>query len=166
MAKEIWKAVNGFDEYFVSNKGRVYSKKRNKYLKPLCSETGYLKVGLWNKSKRKVVKIHRLVAEAFIENSNNKKCVNHIDGNKQNNCVSNLEWATHSENTKHACSIGLLVQKTKTVDKFSKDGKYIESFSSQKEAAKATGIFQSAISRCCGGGCKTAGGYIWKLQER
>lgn len=108
MTPEIWKPVCNFeDRYLVSNRGRVYSKKISKLLKPIITKKGYLTVELWRNYKRKVIKIHRLVAESFLENPLQRKEINHKDGNKQNNCVDNLEWCTRSENLKHAYRTGL-----------------------------------------------------------
>lgn len=109
--QEIWKPVaecNG--EYYVSSHGRVKSLKfgKERILKPSLSGNRYLSVDLWylNK-KRKVQNIHRLVALTFIPNPDNKPEVNHIDGNKLNNHIDNLEWVTRRENVKHAWDNGL-----------------------------------------------------------
>ena len=77
--------------------------------------TKYLTVNLYDHGKRKTVDVHRLVAMAFIENVENKKCVNHIDGNKTNNYVKNLEWCTYSENLIHAYKTGLRQKKSASV---------------------------------------------------
>ena len=100
---EIWKDVVGYEGlYEVSSLGRVKSVKRNKILSQKHNWDGYLRIQLWRNNKNKYVSIHRLVAEAFIENPNTKPFINHIDGNKQNNKVDNLEWCTQKENIKHA----------------------------------------------------------------
>ena len=100
--------VKGYESrYLVSQQGDVYSLKMKRLLKPVRTEKGYLSVELWEGYKRKVMKIHRLVAKNFIPNPRDCKEVNHIDGNKENNHVSNLEWCTRSENLKHAYRIGL-----------------------------------------------------------
>ena len=112
---EIWKDVVGYEGlYKVSNSGNVKNLERKipyryglrtipeRILKGNENERGYLYVVLYKNTKPQKHKIHRLVAQAFIENPENKKCINHIDGNKQNNSVDNLEWVTHSENMKHA----------------------------------------------------------------
>lgn len=105
--KETFKEIKDYEnQYLISNLGIVISLKRNTILKPQ-TYNGYYQIGLNKNSKLKWKTIHRLVANAFIPNSNNKPCVNHIDGNKQNNYVDNLEWVTHSENVKHAFKIGL-----------------------------------------------------------
>lgn len=104
---KIWKPISQYEDYYLVSKcGCVYSIKRKKYLKPQKG-IHYLQVQL-NKDGYGLTKtIHRLVAEAFIQNPNLKPEVNHIDGNKLNNNVCNLEWVTSSENSLHALFIGL-----------------------------------------------------------
>ena len=104
---ELWKDVVGFeDRYQISNLGRVYSKITNKILVPVLSQNdflGYYRVTFrFPDGKPHSKAIHRMVAEAFIPNPNKLPCVNHIDGNKLNNVVDNLEWCTKSYNAKHA----------------------------------------------------------------
>lgn len=97
---EIWRDVVGYeDKYLVSNKGRVWSFRTQKFLKP-WPRSGYLMVSLCDNYVQKKVSIHRLVAEAFVVNDRPGVAtqVNHIDWNKQNNCAENLEWATPQEN--------------------------------------------------------------------
>lgn len=122
--EEIWKDVNGY-EYQVSNKGNVRSKDKHQFfwnsvkncervlkgrlLKPYKYESGYLIVTLYKNGKPKPILVHRLVAETFIENPLNKKEVNHIDCDKGNNNVSNLEWVTPKENMQHAIKNNLRV---------------------------------------------------------
>ena len=114
------KPIESFETlYEIDDLGNVYSlpKKRptpttiyytkERMLKPYVSEKGYLLVDLRGHEKRTIKTVHRLVAEAFIPNPENKPQVNHIDGNKQNNCVDNLEWCTNSENQIHAFKSGL-----------------------------------------------------------
>lgn len=108
---EIWAPVVGYENhYVVSNKGRVKGiGKKSKYriLVPMIHQQGYERVRLSVSGKHRFFLIHRLVAEAFIFNPDQKATVNHIDGNKRNNCVENLEWATQSENNLHAHRTGL-----------------------------------------------------------
>ena len=113
---ENWKDVVGFEgRYMVSDLGNVKSIVTNhgkptdkQVIKRVRSKTcDYHYVQFWRKDKPKHKAIHRLVAEAFIPNPENKPIVNHLDGNKHNNTVTNLEWATHSENHKHAFATGL-----------------------------------------------------------
>ena len=104
---EIWKPIENYEDYSISNFGNVYSSKRTRILKPTNTTKGYIQVHLSKNGKVKNAPIHRLVAKAFIENVDNKPQVNHIDGNKKNNNVTNLEWCTNLENQRHARKIGL-----------------------------------------------------------
>ena len=102
MSLEIYKTIENYEDYQVTSWGRIFSKKSNIFLKPEIHDKGYLRVDLMNKNGKKHCKVHRLVAEAFIPNPQNKPQINHKDGNNQNNSVTNLEWVTNSENRKHA----------------------------------------------------------------
>lgn len=100
---EIWKDIKGYEGlYQVSNLGNIKSLFRyKKILKPTKNTLGYLKVSLYKDKKIKVMSVHRLVAEAFLENTNNFTDINHKDGNKTNNKVENLEWCTRQQNILH-----------------------------------------------------------------
>lgn len=176
---EIWKDVKGYEGlYQVSNLGRVRSLiKCNAHpnipriMKLHTNKKGYAKCHFFNK----LVSVHRLVEEAFINNSDNKPQVNHKDGNKQNNRADNLEWATNSENQLHANANGLNENRKKThlqkvckrVSQFDSDMNCVGSYESTSQAARITGINQSAISGCCRNlyGYKTAGGYKWAFES-
>lgn len=104
----VWKEIEGYEGlYMITVLGDVYSLKRGIMLKKRLTFDGYIKATLSKNDKAKDFRVHRLVAEAFIPNPENKETVNHIDGDKTNNCVSNLEWATRSEQTQHSYDLGL-----------------------------------------------------------
>lgn len=100
------KLIEGYPNYLIYESGRIKNIKTGRFLKPVKKKTGYRNIDLCNGSV-KTFQIHRLVAETFIENPENKPYVNHKDGRKSNNKKSNLEWATQSENIKHAWDNGL-----------------------------------------------------------
>ena len=102
MSLEIYKDITGYPNYQITSWGRVFNKTKGTYMRPEIHDKGYLRVDLWNNGHRKHVKVHRLVAEAFIDNPENKPQINHIDGNNQNNSISNLEWVTNEENARKA----------------------------------------------------------------
>lgn len=108
------KSINGYPGYTITENGDIFStkSKQKKKLKQGNFWTGYKKINLVNKDKvRKTLSVHRLVAETFIPNPENKPQVNHIDGNKENNHVSNLEWVTIEENARHALDNELRIPK-------------------------------------------------------
>lgn len=104
--KEVWKTVEGFENYEVSTYGRVRHK-QNGLLKPFYKERGDAIVTLYKNGERKTLRLARLVAKAFIKRDPIRNEVNHIDGNPRNNHVGNLEWATRQENIDHAHKLGL-----------------------------------------------------------
>lgn len=103
---EQWKIVKQNPKYEVSNLGRVRNVKTREFKSTSLNKEGYVRVSLWDDGKSTSVAVHRLVAEAFIENPENKPLVNHKDSVRHNNMYFNLEWVTHSENAKHMVQQG------------------------------------------------------------
>lgn len=134
----------GFSDYDIGADGVVYSWKSGErtVLKPRVDIGGYKTVGLYVDGKVKRVKVHRLVAEAFLPKEDGKDCVNHRDGNKWNNSVSNLEWCTRSENSKHACENGLNVYGSKQ-----RDGKVKQRRFSIEQITEIKTLYQSGMSQ-------------------
>ena len=207
-SKEIWKDIQGYEGYYqVSSMGSVRSCDRTiidsvgrshsyngQILTPMTVAGGYLEVNLSKGDKRKPVHVHRLVAEAFIPNPDGLPAINHIDEDKKNNIVSNLEWCTYKYNAnygtakvrsikkrsrnsqwyesvkKHTSKLGKKYGRvngritSKPVLQYSVDGKLIKEWPSVREAKRKLGIDNSSISRCCKGRQRTAGGYIWKFK--
>lgn len=176
-----WRPVPGFgDKYQVSNTGAVRNSVTGKVLTPIRKYDGYLVVNLSDRKRVRQVMIHRLVAEAFIPNPESLGVVNHIDGNKANPAVENLEWVTLSENSKHAYRIGLshvsekcrkAVSKiaaengarttSKAVHQHDLSGKLVRKFKSVREANRETGISRCGIVRACKSEAFSAGGFKW-----
>lgn len=162
---EIWKTIPYAPSYEVSNLGRICSNKgkHRKILKQKIYKNGYYAVGLcFEKNKRKWYLVHRIVLSVFRPVNNMGKLeVNHIDENKMNNCLDNLEWST----SKYNCNYG---KRNETIsDKLSKKVLCVETgniYNSFHDAARITGIGIAGINMCCNGryNRKTAGGYHWK----
>lgn len=149
-----WKRINGYERYSISSDGEVMNP-QGKIMKPFFSGTGYLQVSLWKDCKRKKFYVHRLVAEAFCKNPCGYKEVNHKDGNKEHNCIENLEWCTRAENLIHSCYA--LQNHVKAVKCFDTGVIY----PSIHDASRQTGISRDGISMCCDGRQQTAGRLHW-----
>ena len=169
---EIWKDIDEYEGiYQVSNLGRIKSLARitiqkhllnEKILVPCDNGNGYLYINLYKNQKPKRLAIHRLVAKAFIENKNNYNVVNHKDSNTYNNQANNLEWCNQSYNLKYEyIHNNRKLPKTTKVEQLI-DNKVINTYISQHEASRQTGIAQSNIFSCLSGKQKTAGGYQWR----
>ena len=112
------------------------------------------------------MRVHRMVALAFIDNPDNKPYVNHINGNRSDNNVENLEWVTSSENAIHAHKNGLVgYQKVRPVRQFNLLGEWMMDFESASEAARQCECQQSKITEVCKGNRKTAGNYQWRYVD-
>jgi hypothetical protein len=160
----IWKDIIGYEgHYKINNKGCILSINRlcnrrrknvnEKILKTPISSRGYFKVILCKDGIEKNFNIHRLIAVHFIDNPNNKPCINHIDGNKLNNTINNLEWCTIQENTQHAYNCGLQLP-TININRVFLDNEIIElrkiilcGLFTQQKIATVYNTTQSVISR-------------------
>ena len=160
-----WKTIIGFSNYEVSDNGNIRNKITKYVLKSRLSKSGYYQVSLKSDETGKFINqyIHRLVAFYFLDNPENKREVNHKDGNKINNVITNLEWVTSSENQKHRHSIGINKTSNRKIGMFDKDDNLIRSFDSIVEAYKILNKPSRVnIDNALQGKQKTAYGYIWK----
>lgn len=158
------------ENYEVYEDGRIYGIKGKKFLNPKVNWNGYHRIQIWNKGKCEYSSWHRIVAETFIPNPENKPFVNHINGIKTDNRVENLEWCTQKENIKHAIDNGLfgsrLNNKTSIkVDQFTKDGEFIKTWESQMEIERVLGISHVNISSATRSKTNYSKGYVWKIHE-
>lgn len=187
---EIWKTIDEYEFYMVSNLGNVksiertvphpraksgVSIKREHLLKPNITHKGYLTVKLYNGNKAKSVVIHRLVAKAFIPNPYNLPQVNHIDENKTNNCVENLEWCTNDYNAHYGTAIkrksesirnseahkAYSERRCKKVAQLDDRNNILKVWKSVV-ATKNGGFCSDGVIACCKGRKQTYKGYKWQ----
>ncbi|AYV85570.1 MAG: putative intron HNH endonuclease [Satyrvirus sp.] len=172
--KEIWKniKIKGCEKkYQISTYGRIRSRETQKIrLSSICA--GYpsvsFKIKKNGETKSKSYKIHRLVAKFFIKNDDpeNKTVVNHINGNKLDNCVTNLEWVTPSQNVQHAIDNGLITITKRPIIQYDfETGKAIKKFESVLEASKEIGVNDATIINVCNGKRPQAGGFGWEYEK-
>ena len=174
---EIWKDILGYEGlYQVSNYGNVMSLSfgpKNTsftYIKQLLktsnSSTGYVHVQLYKNGKSQTVNVHRLVANAFVENPFNKPEVNHIDSNRSNNHAYNLEWVTHSENLKKRNRILPSIKNSNLsvchILQYSLNGQFIKEWNDIDDISRSLNFQRNNIISCTKGFRKSSYGYIWK----
>lgn len=159
--KEEWKDIKEYEGiYEVSNFGKVRSLKfgkvkiRNGYK----DSNGYLQIDLWNKGKKRMFLIHRLVAQAFLNNPNNYEEVNHMDKNIENNSVYNLEYCNRIYNVRYG-------NRTKKINQYDLQGNFIKEWASSKDIERQLHFPSSTIKACCNGKFKTSHNYIWKYKD-
>lgn len=126
---------------------------------------GYQVTTLCVAGKKHGRKVHRLVADAFLPNPENKRTVNHKDGNRQNNHVDNLEWATHKEQAIHAHTLPTVSHRGKRVIQMTTDYKLVAVWENSNIAASVLGFNQMMISACCQGTAASAYGYLWAFSD-
>jgi len=150
---EIFKQIEGFTGYLIYNDGRIFSTKSNKFLKQFPGSSDYMQVGLSKKGRVKIVMVHREVAKAFLPNPENKPQVNHKNGKKHDNSVSNLEWVTKSENALHSIRVlgnppppnwakgqfGKNHNRSKEIFEFDLKGNLLETYESGPDFQRKTG---------------------------
>ncbi len=150
---EKWSTIQGYEQYAVSTDGHIKSVVSGKILKPQVTNKGYHVVRLYNHDGNKLLKVHRLVAGAFIENPHNLPQVNHIDENKTNNCVCNLEWCDNQHNTTYGNAKKKISHKVRCVE----TGIIYKSI---REAIRHTNI--CGIGKCLKNKQNISGGYHWE----
>lgn len=173
------KVIKEYPAYKISDTGIVYSCFKPKTnivsdtwheIKQIYDKScGYMIVTLCDgKGKRQNKRVHRLLMEAFVPNPNNYPHINHIDGNKLNNTLSNLEWCTCKHNSKEAVRIGLTATRDKSFEKaviqMDKEGNYITEYQSITKAAKSINGIVTNIAKVCRGKRNYASGYRWKFK--
>lgn len=185
---EIFKDIEGYEGYQVSNLGRVKSLKRyvndrgglklikERFLKQRVQKDGHIRVKLCKNSKEKQFFIHQLVAKAFIPNPHNLPVINHKDENPSNNCVENLEWCTVEYNNRYGTVRQRIAEKArqrkhiteyKEVYQYTKSGEFVKKWESICSIQNELGYNKGNISACC---LKkpyrnTAYGYIWRFEK-
>ena len=187
--EEIWRDIKGYEGlYEVSNLGQIKSLDRYKYtkgrygimktkikgrlLKPCLNHDGYEEIVLSKDGKSKMYRLHRIVAETFINNFDNKNQVNHKNGNKLDNKVQNLEWCNCKDNIHHALKNNLMKPAkgkehymAKEVGKYNENNQLIEKYDTIVQAGKLNKISDTNIIHCLKGRTKKAGGYKWKYMD-
>lgn len=165
MNQEIWKPIKNYEGlYEISNYGRIKNKNNN--IIAIWNNKHYYYVTLHKNKNKENFLLHRLVAEHFIDNPNNYPCINHKNEVKTDNRVENLEWCTPKYNSNYGTIKERISKKnSKKVKQYNLNHQLLKIYNSQLEASQYTKICNVAISNCCLGKSKTAGGYIWRYDN-
>lgn len=153
---EEWRDIGGYEGlYQVSSLGRVRSLKfgKERILKTGKNTNGYLQVNLCKDGKVKIFQVHRLVVNAFLPNHNNLEDINHINEDKTDNRISNLEWMTHKDNKRYSSAVA--------VNQYTLSGEFIKRWDCMNEIHIQLGFNNGCICLCCQGKRKSANGYQW-----
>jgi len=168
MTNELWKPIIGYEEkYMVSNYGNILSltyKRSDKsvLMSPSKTKKGYLRIKLSKHNKSKTHSVHKLVALAFLPNTNSELIVNHKNGKRDDNRLDNLEWVTHQENVLHGFrELGRIPTTRKQVNQYSISGEFIKTWTSAQEIANSLNLNRASIVGCCKNKRKTCNGYMW-----
>ena len=178
MKEERWMPIEGYEKYLVSNTGKIKGY-RGRLLTFTLDKDGYETVSLCKNSKQKTFMVHRIVAKAFIPNTENLQTVDHIDGNKRNNSVDNLQWLSRRDNVrKYHREQGHRLFETPRVkgrvkgeskrirvNQFTRSGELVNTFISFMDAERKTGVRYGNISMCVNGHKPSAGGYVWRKAQ-
>ena len=174
---EVWKIIDKAPNYEVSDLDNIRNIKTLKFLKGVPNQKGYLRVNLYIDKKLTTVLIHRIVAEAFIENVENLPQVNHLNEDKSDNTANNLEWCTNLQNRRHGTVIERIAKSNSiSILQYSLDGILIKEWQSANLASKALNLSSSShIYECCKGGfyrkglwvnVNSAHGFVWKYNDK
>lgn len=164
---EEWKEIEGYPNYMVSSLGRVKSLNyrrtgKDKILNGRKNKDGYLQLNLCKDGKIKMFSAHRLVAQSFLDNPDNLCEINHIDEDKTNNKVENLEWCNRKQNCNHRSRNERIAKShSKPILQFNKEGDFIRKWESTTQVKRELGFNQGNISSCCKGKLKLTRGYKW-----
>lgn len=176
--------IKGFEDYQITDDGRVWSKKSNKWMKTRLNKDGYPRISFHKGDKVLTLMIHQLVAKHFVPNPDNLPIINHKDENPMNNNADNLEWCTVAYNNTYGTRIERMIQNTTgkkrpttsvkmknridestPVCQYTLDNTLICEYPSINEAARKYNVVMQAISNCCRHKSKSSCGYIWKYKN-